>query len=52
MGGLRLATIDVGTNTVILLVAELNGKGDLRFLEDRAEITRLERSGHSAWSCL
>ncbi len=41
MGGRRLATIDVGTNTVILLVAELIGKIGLHFLEDRAEITRL-----------
>ncbi|MFQ5916495.1 MAG: Ppx/GppA family phosphatase [Candidatus Binatia bacterium] len=41
MGGRRLATIDIGTNTVILLVAELNGKIGLRFIEDRAEITRL-----------
>ena len=41
MSGRRLATIDIGTNTVILLVAELNGTIGLRFLDDRAEITRL-----------
>ncbi|MFQ5848966.1 MAG: Ppx/GppA family phosphatase [Candidatus Binatia bacterium] len=48
-GARRLATIDVGTNTILLLVAEVNGKGGLRLLEDLAEITRLgegvDRSG-------
>ncbi|MCZ6450699.1 MAG: Ppx/GppA family phosphatase, partial [Deltaproteobacteria bacterium] len=49
MDGRRLATIDVGTNTILLLVAELGKKGGFRFIEDRAEITRLgegvDRSG-------
>ncbi|HVO21759.1 MAG TPA: Ppx/GppA phosphatase family protein [Anaeromyxobacter sp.] len=38
----RFATIDVGTNTVLLLVAEREG-GGLRALRERAEITRLGR---------
>jgi exopolyphosphatase/guanosine-5'-triphosphate,3'-diphosphate pyrophosphatase len=39
----RLATVDVGTNTTLLLVAEARGPRDIRVLEDRAEITRLGR---------
>jgi len=38
----RLATIDVGTNTTLLLVAEIGGD-DVRVLAERAEITRLGR---------
>jgi exopolyphosphatase/guanosine-5'-triphosphate,3'-diphosphate pyrophosphatase len=38
----RIATIDIGTNTTLLLVAEANG-GAISVLEDRAEITRLGR---------
>jgi exopolyphosphatase / guanosine-5'-triphosphate,3'-diphosphate pyrophosphatase len=38
----RYATIDVGTNTVLLLVAERRGEG-LSALLERAEITRLGR---------
>jgi exopolyphosphatase/guanosine-5'-triphosphate,3'-diphosphate pyrophosphatase len=38
----RLATIDVGTNTTLLLVAESSGS-DVRVLAERAEITRLGR---------
>ncbi len=38
----RLATIDVGTNTTLLLVAE-EREGRIVVLEDRAEITRLGR---------
>ena len=38
----RLATIDIGTNTTLLLVAEARG-GTISVLEDRAEITRLGR---------
>jgi exopolyphosphatase/guanosine-5'-triphosphate,3'-diphosphate pyrophosphatase len=38
----RLATIDVGTNTTLLLVAEIAGD-DVRVLAERAEITRLGR---------
>src|SRR5512138_3193129 len=38
----RVAAIDVGTNTVLLLVAERSG-GDLAPVVERAEITRLGR---------
>jgi exopolyphosphatase/guanosine-5'-triphosphate,3'-diphosphate pyrophosphatase len=38
---LRIATIDVGTNTVLLLVAERAEDGVLRPLAERATITRL-----------
>jgi exopolyphosphatase / guanosine-5'-triphosphate,3'-diphosphate pyrophosphatase len=38
----RLATIDVGTNTTLLLVAEVSD-GQVRVLAERAEITRLGR---------
>ena len=37
----RFASIDIGTNTILLLVAELEENGTFRVLEDRAEITRL-----------
>ena len=37
----RIATIDVGTNTILLLVAELDQDGGFRILTDRAEIARL-----------
>lgn len=39
---MRLATIDVGTNTTLLLVAEVEGQA-VRVLAERAEITRLGR---------
>jgi len=39
----RQATIDIGTNTTLLLVAEGSGPADVRALEERAEITRLGR---------
>jgi exopolyphosphatase/guanosine-5'-triphosphate,3'-diphosphate pyrophosphatase len=38
----RIATIDIGTNTTLLLIAEVSG-GTITVLEDRAEITRLGR---------
>lgn len=38
----RLASIDVGTNTTLLLVAEVDGDR-VRVLDERAEITRLGR---------
>jgi exopolyphosphatase/guanosine-5'-triphosphate,3'-diphosphate pyrophosphatase len=38
----RLATIDIGTNTTLLLVAEI-ADGAVRVLAERAEITRLGR---------
>jgi exopolyphosphatase/guanosine-5'-triphosphate,3'-diphosphate pyrophosphatase len=39
----RFATIDVGTNTVLLLVAERRADGSFAPLAERAEITRLGR---------
>jgi exopolyphosphatase/guanosine-5'-triphosphate,3'-diphosphate pyrophosphatase len=42
-----LATIDVGTNTTLLLVARASATGELTVLDERAEITRLGRGiGH------
>jgi exopolyphosphatase/guanosine-5'-triphosphate,3'-diphosphate pyrophosphatase len=40
---MNLATIDIGTNTTLLLVARLSSGGALQLLEERAEITRLGR---------
>jgi exopolyphosphatase/guanosine-5'-triphosphate,3'-diphosphate pyrophosphatase len=40
---MKLATIDVGTNTALLLVADARGPEQIRLLEDCAEITRLGR---------
>ncbi|HEY3306675.1 MAG TPA: Ppx/GppA phosphatase family protein [Candidatus Binatia bacterium] len=37
----RIATIDLGTNTILLLVVELEDDGAFRVLTDRAEIARL-----------
>ena len=37
----RFAAIDIGTNTILLLIAELESDGSFQVLEDRAEITRL-----------
>ncbi len=36
-----LATLDVGTNSVLLLVGEPDGRGGLRVIDDRSIITRL-----------
>lgn len=40
---MRIATIDIGTNTTLLLVAERNEQGIVKPLAERAEITRLGR---------
>jgi exopolyphosphatase / guanosine-5'-triphosphate,3'-diphosphate pyrophosphatase len=40
---MNLATIDIGTNTALLLVARLLPDGSLTLVEERAEITRLGR---------
>ena len=37
----RFAAIDIGTNTILLLIVELKGDGAFQVLEDRAEITRI-----------
>ena len=39
----RLAAVDVGTNSVLLLVAERGGDGAVRPVREEAEITRLGR---------
>lgn len=39
----RFATVDVGTNTTLLLVVEVSDDGQLTVIEERAEITRLGR---------
>jgi exopolyphosphatase/guanosine-5'-triphosphate,3'-diphosphate pyrophosphatase len=38
---MRIATIDVGTNTVLLLVADRGDDGSLRVVEEHARVTRL-----------
>ena len=40
---MNLATVDIGTNTALLLVARVLGDGTLELVEERAEITRLGR---------
>ncbi len=40
---MTLATIDVGTNTTLLLVARVGASGAIERIEERAEITRLGR---------
>ena len=40
---MNLATIDIGTNTTLLLVARLSPGGVLELVDERAEITRLGR---------
>jgi exopolyphosphatase/guanosine-5'-triphosphate,3'-diphosphate pyrophosphatase len=37
----RFAAIDIGTNTILLLVVEMDGQGGFQVLEDRVEIARL-----------
>ena len=41
--GSAIATIDVGTNTTLLLVARASAAGEIAVLDERAEITRLGR---------
>jgi exopolyphosphatase/guanosine-5'-triphosphate,3'-diphosphate pyrophosphatase len=38
---MRVATVDIGTNTILLLVAERGADGSLRAVDERATITRL-----------
>lgn len=44
MSGKRFAAIDIGTNTVLLLIAELRSDGTFEALRDEAAITRLGES--------
>lgn len=41
MSGRRCAFIDIGTNTILCLIAECGDAGEFRVLDDIAEITRL-----------
>lgn len=41
MAAKRFASIDIGTNTILLLIAELKESGSYQVLEDRTEIARL-----------
>jgi exopolyphosphatase/guanosine-5'-triphosphate,3'-diphosphate pyrophosphatase len=41
MNSRRFAFIDIGTNTILCLIAELNNNGGFAVLDDLAEITRL-----------
>jgi exopolyphosphatase / guanosine-5'-triphosphate,3'-diphosphate pyrophosphatase len=41
MSGRRCAFLDIGTNTILCLIAECNDSGNFRVLDDLAEITRL-----------
>jgi exopolyphosphatase / guanosine-5'-triphosphate,3'-diphosphate pyrophosphatase len=41
MSSRRCAFIDIGTNTILCLIAECDGSGKFHVLEDLAEITRL-----------
>lgn len=41
MSSARVATIDIGTNTILLLVAERDARGELVGVVERATITRL-----------
>jgi exopolyphosphatase/guanosine-5'-triphosphate,3'-diphosphate pyrophosphatase len=41
MSGRRCAFLDIGTNTILCLIAECGDAGEFRVLDDLAEITRL-----------
>ena len=46
MNSRRLAFIDIGTNTILCLIAELKNVGSFDVLDDIAEITRLGQGVH------
>ena len=46
MNSRRLAFIDIGTNTILCLIAELKSDGSFDVLDDLAEITRLGQGVH------
>ena len=46
MNSRRLAFIDIGTNTILCLIAELKTDGSFDVLDDLAEITRLGQGVH------
>ncbi len=53
MSSNRVAFIDIGTNTILCLIAELDPRGTFRVLDDLAEIARLgqgvDRTGQISW---
>jgi exopolyphosphatase/guanosine-5'-triphosphate,3'-diphosphate pyrophosphatase len=48
MSSRRCAFIDIGTNTILCLIAELRDDGTFAVLDDLAEITRLGQGVHQA----
>src|SRR5215470_4376547 len=44
----RSAFFDIGTNTILCLIAELRGGGEFTILDDLAEITRLGQGIHGS----
>jgi len=46
MNSRRLAFIDIGTNTILCLIAELKNNGWVDVLDDLADITRLGQGVH------
>lgn len=46
MNSRRFAFIDIGTNTILCLIAELKNEGNFDVLDDLAEITRLGEGVH------
>jgi exopolyphosphatase/guanosine-5'-triphosphate,3'-diphosphate pyrophosphatase len=48
MNSQRVAFIDIGTNTILCLIAALNGDGTFAALDDLAEITRLGQGVHQS----
>jgi exopolyphosphatase/guanosine-5'-triphosphate,3'-diphosphate pyrophosphatase len=46
----RVAFIDIGTNTILCLIADLNSDGTFAVLDDLAEITRLGQGVHQRGS--
>lgn len=47
-GRRRIAAIDIGTNSIRLIVGETEGDGSYRVLDDEKEITRLGRGLHES----
>ncbi|MDT8325148.1 MAG: exopolyphosphatase, partial [Bacteroidota bacterium] len=50
---MRIASIDIGTNTILMLIADVRGDGSLVTISDRQVIARVgkgvDRSGGIAW---
>ena len=50
-GSRRLAAIDIGTNSIRLIVAEANADGNYRLLDDEKETTRLGQGLENTGEC-